>query len=303
MCNTDLGPSRMVLFSQVPWMDKPKDGIRNVSDTARWVAYFRAMETQRADALFRDPYAERLAGERGAQIAKTMAENNKAEWSWATRTYLFDTFLSRALQDEADLVLNLGAGLDSRPYRMELNANLRWVEVDFAEILAYKEEVLANERPRCQLVRVALDLFDVKGRRALFSALNERHNKIAVVSEGLLLYFTPGEVAALASDLALGKHFQSWIVDLASTIQLILLQRGIGRQLSEAKAGFKFGPPEGADFFKPYGWEPVEVRGMLQTAAELKRAPEEFLALLPEPDPVPPHYPWTGVCLLEKRGR
>src|SRR5271165_1672687 len=263
MCNTDLGPSRMVLFSQVPWMDMPKDGIRNVSDTARWVAYFRAMETQRADALFRDPYAERLAGERGAQIAKTMAENNKAEWSWATRTYLFDTFLSRALQ----------------------------------------EEVLANERPRCQLVRVALDLFDVKGRRALFSALNERHNKIAVVSEGLLLYFTPGEVAALASDLALGKHFQSWIVDLASTIQLILLQRGIGRQLSEAKAGFKFGPPEGADFFKPYGWEPVEVRGMLQTAAELKRAPEEFLALLPEPDPVPPHYPWTGVCLLEKRGR
>jgi methyltransferase (TIGR00027 family) len=284
-------------------MDELKDGIRNVSDTALWVAYFRAMETQRVDALFRDPYAERLAGERGAQIAKAMAEDNKAEWSWVTRTYLFDTFLSRALQDGADLVLNLGAGLDSRPYRMELNATLQWVEVDFAEILSYKEGILANDRPRCRLARVALDLFDVQGRRALFSALHEQHKKIVVVSEGLLLYFAPADVAALASDLALGKHFQSWIVDLASTIQLILMQRGIGRHLSEANAGFKFGPPEGADFFKPYGWESKEVRGTLQTAAELNRAPEEFLALLPEPECIPPHYPWTGVCLLERRER
>ena len=46
--------------------------VRGVSDTARWVAYFRALETQRPDALFRDPYAERLAGEHGFQIANTL---------------------------------------------------------------------------------------------------------------------------------------------------------------------------------------------------------------------------------------
>ena len=46
--------------------------VRDVSGTALWVAYFRARETERADALFKDPYAERLAGEQGFQIANTL---------------------------------------------------------------------------------------------------------------------------------------------------------------------------------------------------------------------------------------
>jgi methyltransferase (TIGR00027 family) len=125
--------------------------VRGVSDTARWVAYFRALETQRPDALFRDPFAERLAGEHGFQIANTLPDGNKHEWAWVTRTYLFDQFLSRAIQEGADVVVNLAAGLDARPYRMDLPAPLRWVEVDFPEIVAYKEEILANEQPRCHL--------------------------------------------------------------------------------------------------------------------------------------------------------
>src|SRR6185369_17641435 len=43
--------------------------VSNVSDTARWVATYRAQETARPDALFKDPFAERLAGERGRAIA------------------------------------------------------------------------------------------------------------------------------------------------------------------------------------------------------------------------------------------
>jgi methyltransferase (TIGR00027 family) len=282
-------------------MNDPEAGVRNVSDTARWMAYFRAMESRRPDALLSDPYAEALAGERGFQIANILSQGNKQEWSWATRTYLFDSFISRLLQDGADLVLNLAAGLDARPYRMDLPSTLQWVEVDFAEIISYKEKILASNTPRCRLERVALDLSDVQGRHALFSALDSRARKIAVVSEGLLVYFTPTDVAALARDLSRGSHFQHWIVDLSSTIQLIILQRTLGQLLGEANAAFKFGQPEGVDFFKPFGWEPREVQGILKTAAELKRAPEDFLSLLPDPDPIPPTFPWTGVCLLQKQ--
>jgi O-methyltransferase involved in polyketide biosynthesis len=46
--------------------------IGNVSDTAFWVAHHRALESERADALFRDPLAGILAGDRGRQIAKEM---------------------------------------------------------------------------------------------------------------------------------------------------------------------------------------------------------------------------------------
>jgi methyltransferase (TIGR00027 family) len=279
-------------------------GVRHVSDTAQWVAYFRAMETRRPDALFRDPYAERLAGERGFQIAKSLSQGNeqgsKPGWAWVARTYQCDIYINNLLRGGTDLVLNLAAGLDTRPYRMDLPSTLKWVEVDFPEIISYKEEILAKETPRCRLERLVLDLFDLEGRRALFSALNARAEKIAVLSEGLLVYLAPEEVALLAGDLARGTHFQNWITDLSSAIQLILMQGTLGKQLGETNVEFKFGPPEGVDFFKQYGWELREVKGLLQTAAEVNRAPEEFLALLPDPKPIPPNYPWTGVCLLQK---
>ncbi len=274
--------------------------VRGVSDTARWVAYFRAQETRRPDALFHDPYAERLAGEQGFRIANTLPQGNKQEWAWVARTYLFDRFLARAVADGVDLVVNLAAGLDARPYRMNLPSNLQWVEVDFPEIVAYKEEVLASETPRCRLQRIALDLANVPARRQLFSELDARAGKIVVATEGLLIYFTSEAVASLAADLAAGKHFNSWIIDLASPGQLRLMQRTTGKQLSEAGAGFKFGPPEGTSFFLPYGWEAKDVQGMLKTAAEFNRAPAELLPLLPGPAGNPGNYPWTGVCLMER---
>jgi methyltransferase (TIGR00027 family) len=273
--------------------------VRGISDTARWVAYFRARETERPDALFRDPYAERLAGEHGFQIANTLPDGNKHEWAWVARTYLFDRFLSRAIQDGADLVVNLAAGLDARPYRMNLPATLQWVEVDLPDIVSYKEEILGNEKSRCRLERVSLDLSDVPGRRALFAELDARATKVVVASEGLLIYFTAEEVAALSTDLAAQNRFRSWIIDLASPGQLRLMQRTTGKQLSEAGAAFKFGPPEGPNFFTPHGWEPKDVQGMLKTAAQFKRAPAELLSLLPEPKGMPGNYPWTGVCLLK----
>lgn len=276
-------------------------GVRHVSDTARWVAYFRARETERPDALFRDPFAARLAGEHGFGIANTLADGNKHEWAWVARTYLFDHFLSQAIQNGADLVLNLAAGLDARPFRMNLPPQLQWVEVDFPEIVAYKEEVLANETPCCRLERIALDLSDERGRARLFADLNSRSNNVVVASEGLLIYFTSEDVASLAKSLAFERHFRSWVIDLASPGQLKLMQRTTGKQLSEAGAAFKFGPAEGVNFFTPHGWEPKEVQGLLKTAAQFKRAPAELLSLLPEPKGPFTNYPWTGVCLLSRR--
>jgi methyltransferase (TIGR00027 family) len=281
-------------------IDPSNSAVRNISDTARWVAYFRALESKRPDALFRDPFAERLAGARGVEIANTLPEGNKHEWAWVARTYLFDKFIAQAVSEGADMVINLAAGLDARPYRMDLPSSLQWVEVDFPEINSYKQELLAGEKPKCHLERFSVDLTDPVARQKLFADLNARASKIAVASEGLLIYFTPEQVGSLAVDLAAGTNYQTWIIDLASPGQLRLMQRSTGKQLSEAGAAFKFGPAEGPGFFLPIGWKSREVQGFLKTAAQLNRAPVELLALLPEPKGLPGNYPWTGVCLLQK---
>jgi methyltransferase (TIGR00027 family) len=281
-------------------MNDVSSTVRSVADTARWVAIFRARESERPDALFRDPYARRLAGERGFQIANSLVDGNKHEWAWVARTYLFDKFISDQVRQGADLIVNLAAGLDARPYRMDLPRTLQWVEVDLPEMIAYKEEVLVNDEPKCRLERISLDLSDVPARRTLFGNLAQRAKKIGVASEGLLIYFTPDEVASLSADLAREEIFQNWALDLASPGQLKLMQRTTGKQLSEAGAAFKFGPAEGARFFAPYGWEAMDVEGLLKTAAQLNRLPAELHAMLPEPKGLPGNYPWTGVCHLNR---
>src|SRR5215470_15562058 len=205
--------------------------VRNISDTARWAAYFRAQETARPDAVFRDPYAERLSGQHGIDIANTIPDGNKHAWAWVARTYLFDSFIMQELNQGVDLVLNLAAGLDARPYRMSLSAALQWIEVDLPGILAYKEEILAAEKPTCAVERVRLDLADVGARRALFASLNQRARKILINTEGLLIYLSTEEVIALARDLAAGVNFQRWIMDLSSPGLLKMMQKTIGKRL------------------------------------------------------------------------
>jgi len=285
---------------------QPKDSqaaVRNISDTARWAAVFRARETERADALFRDPYAERLAGKMGVDIANTLPEGNSHAWAWVARTYLFDQFITREIEQGTDMVLNLAAGLDARPYRMPLPSSLQWIEVDLPEILAYKEGILANEKPVCALERVRTDLSDTGARRALFANLNRRANRVLILTEGLLIYLSAEEVAALARDLAASSHVERWILDLASPGLLRRMQRTSGKQLSKVGAPFKFAPPEGPAFFTPHGWEPLEVKGLLKTATRFKRPPFflRLLGRLPEQKGPAGNRPWSGVCLFKKR--
>jgi methyltransferase (TIGR00027 family) len=276
--------------------------IRNVSDTARWVAVYRARETERPDAVFRDPFARRLAGERGELIAKSMPLGGDTAWPMVARTYLIDEFVRAEIAKGADAVINLAAGLDTRPYRMQLPPSLQWVEVDLPEILSHKEEILRGEKPVCALERISLDLADVAARREVFEQLGRRGKKALILTEGLLTYLSAEEVAGLAQDLGAPASFHSWILDMASPALLRMLQKRQAPNLKQA-APFKFAPDEGPKFFAKYGWNPVEVRSLMKTAARIKRLPL-FLrpfSWLPDTEGSRRSRPWSGVCIFKKR--
>lgn len=283
-------------------MDESGPLIRNVSDTALWVAVYRARETERANPVFRDPWARRLAGARGEEIAASIPFSDKATWAWVARTVLFDQFIEEEVRAGADLVVNLAAGLDARPYRMALPPSLKWVEVDLPGILAHKEEVLNAETPVCALERVALDLSDVPARRALFERLGRSARRALVVSEGLLIYLAAEKVGALAADLAAPASFRSWVLDLISPGLLKLIRKDSGAQLSAAGAELKFAPAEGPGFFAPHGWKTTDVRSPLKTAARLGRLSFglKLLSMLPASSGPQGSRPWSGVCLFER---
>jgi methyltransferase (TIGR00027 family) len=283
-------------------MAKPQERlIRNISDTALWVAVFRARETERTHALFRDPFARKLAGQRGEQIAEGMQAGLRYEWPYTARTIRFDQMVTEQIKQGADLVINLAAGLDTRPYRMDLPASLQWVEADLPEMIDYKEQMLAGEKPRCALERVRLNLSDVGARRELFQRLGSSARKVLVLTEGLLVYLTRDEVSALACDLASQSSFKDWTIDLCSPGLLKMLQKNLGA-LSEAGSPLKFGPEEGPDFFSATGWKAVEVYSMLKTAASINRLPFflRLMALLPESNGRQGSRPWGAVCHLTR---
>jgi len=276
--------------------------IRNISDTALWSAVYRARETDRPDAVFRDPFARRLAGTRGEQILASMPASKRQAWAWVARTYLIDQFITEQVAEGVDMVVNLAAGVDARPYRLELPARLAWVEIDLPDLLQYKQEILRNEKPRCSLEQVSLDLSDVAARRDLFDRLGRLAGRVLILTEGLLIYLTPEEVGSLAEDLARPGSFRRWVLDLASPGLLRLMQRQLQKPLEKANAALKFGPKEGPLFFARHGWTPIDVRSILQTAANLNRLSiwMRILAKLPESSGEQGSRPWSGICLLGK---
>jgi len=277
--------------------------VRHISDTALWAAYFRAEESKRPDALFHDPYAERLGGEKGAEIAKSIPEGQAHAWAWVSRTYLVDQFLRKEIESGADLVVNCAAGLDARPYRMELPSSLRWVELDLPDILVYKEERLAQEKPRCVLERIPVDLSHAEERRGVLEAAGAKGKRGVILTEGLLIYLSPEEVGALAKDLAAIGSFQRWLLDIASPGLLQMMRKTAGKTLEKVGAPFRFGPAEGPGFFALHGWDVVDVQGLLKTAARFGRPPFllRLLAKLPESTGPQGKRPWSGVCLLQKK--
>ncbi|HEV2298650.1 MAG TPA: SAM-dependent methyltransferase [Candidatus Acidoferrales bacterium] len=246
--------------------------IRNVSDTALWVAYYRAMETERPDALFRDHYARKLAGERGEQIVRKLRGGMRQSWSMIVRTAVMDELVKKIIaQERTDMVINLAAGLDARPYRLELPPAMRWVEIDLPEMIEYKSEMLKGETPKCKLERISADLADERARQEIFAQLDDSAQRVFVITEGLLAYLAPEQVASLARGLHACQHFRYWMTDLASPKVKQMMDKHWGKQLKAAGAPIKFAPAEAEEFFRPHGWEAAEFRDFFNESIRLNR--------------------------------
>lgn len=246
--------------------------VHDVSDTALWVATYRARESARQDALFSDPFAARLAGERGARIAQAMSGGEMVEWNVALRTVIIDEYVRRAVAEGVDTVLNLGAGLDARPYRMGLALSLNWIEADFANIIEHKVRILKDERPNCRLSAVALDLGNKDERRQFLKDIASQSKSVLVITEGVIPYLSAEQVGELAHDLRELLPVRYWIVDyMSADLVAQIKKRCIGKSL--ANAPFRFAPVDWEGFFLGFGWRINTMRYLADEGEKQRRPP------------------------------
>jgi methyltransferase (TIGR00027 family) len=275
--------------------------VSNVSDTARWVAVYRAWESARPDALFKDPYADRLAGQRGRAIAALMPGRARTGWPFVMRTLLIDDLIAASIAEGCECVLNLAAGLDTRPFRMDLPASLDWVEADLGPMIDEKEKLLAGERPRCRLRRERVDLADPAARSAFLASAAGGAKKALVVTEGLLGYLDDDVVRAIGRDLLGQPAIRWWVLDVTSPAILRMLRKRMGAHMENAP--LKFAPPDGAAFFEKLGWRARDIQSLFREAARRRRLPLllRLFTLFPEPDPRNPgQRPWSSVVRFER---
>jgi methyltransferase (TIGR00027 family) len=242
--------------------------ITSVADTALWVAAFRAKENRRPDAAFHDPLASILAGDRGARIARSIPHAAMVGWAVVVRASAIDRLISDALRTGIDTVINLGAGLDTRPYRMTLPAEIRWIEVDLPTIVEQKNAKLRDHQPVCRLERIAMDLRDVPARRDLFARVGAKSKNSLVITEGLIPYFSNEDAGVLASDLSTVPSFQLWIQDFDNAGK-----RGMPRSWTKKlrAAPFLFSVSDWFEFFSKSGWRPREIVTSAEESERLKR--------------------------------
>lgn len=275
--------------------------VSSVSDTARWVAAYRAQESLRPDALFNDPFADRLAGEQGRAIAAKGPRQTRDGWAMVVRTRVIDDLILECVREGCDRVVNLAAGLDTRPYRMSLPESLDWVEVDLGPMIDEKEKLLAGEKPRCHLRREQVDLTNERARVDFLSRATSGAAKVLVLTEGLLVYLDDDIVAAIGRDLLARPAVRWWVLDVTSPAVRQMLMKGMGSVLDGAP--MKFAPPDGVAFFEKLGWKARDIRSFFREALRLRRLPVflRMFALFSEPDPrnLGDHGRWSAVLRLE----
>jgi methyltransferase (TIGR00027 family) len=274
------------------------DLITHVSDTARWTALHRATESARADALFNDPLAERLAGERGSAIVAGVPRTTRNGWWLVARTKIIDDAIAEAINDGCDRVLNLAAGLDTRPYRLDLPSDFSWVEADLPELIAEKAQLLADQQPRCRLTRSAVDLADPRARDAFLNDALAGATKALVLTEGLLMYLEDRDVSALSRAI-MRPEVTWWMLDFAGPGLKRMMNKKLAGMLQNAP--FKFAPGSGVAYFENLGWRCAEVEPLSVAAHRFHRLPMSMRVIgwLPQPDPRQPgRLPWSAVALL-----
>jgi methyltransferase (TIGR00027 family) len=245
------------------------DQIQHVSDTALMVAACRALETARADGLVRDPFAARLAGPRGDAILHGITGWELMCFGIGVRTRFLDDLILEAITREGiELVLNVGAGLDTRPWRLELPTQLRWIEADFPEMLGYKTRAMAGEEPRCRLERVAVDVTDQAGRAALFGMA--AGVPALMITEGLLMYLAGDAVEALAADAA-RYGMRRWLLDCSSLDLARMLGWDARGVIQSVRAPNHLPGVALLDTVRSSGWCQLRFRSYSRDAAEVAR--------------------------------
>jgi methyltransferase (TIGR00027 family) len=281
------------------------DAPGGVGQTAIGVARIRARESERADRLFHDPYAEAFVTAAQGAVAKQrtppdertpadgltppngltspdgsappderMSLGEIFQERVVIRTRFLDDYLIASAAAGCRQVVLLAVGMDTRGYRLEWPEGTQLFEIDQPDVLAFKDAVLNRQGavPRCHRAALAADLRENWTGVLLDSGFRSTE-QTAWLAEGLLIYLTAEEAGHLltaTTDLsAPGSRIAFEYNDTSdgSPVSQARTLPGMTRITSLWKGGLGSAT---ADWLTRHGWQ-VQTRGIGPVAASYSR--------------------------------
>ncbi len=259
-----------------------------VSRTAQWTAAARALETEREDRLFADPYARTVADEIGFELLKRYDGGGIVPFLAIRTTYL-DRAITAAVEERGiRQVVFLAAGMDTRFHRLPWPDGTTVYELDRPALLEAKAELLKGEPRPAGRTRVAVPVdLTQDWTGALEEAGWKSDEPVLWVVEGLL-FFLPEQavrtlIATLSAHAAPGSVLLGDVISRAALVNP--LARGFMKALEEDGNPWLFGTEDPEGLLADCGWAVREVRQPGEDGADFERWP------YPVPDRAVPGVP------------
>ena len=227
-----------------------------VIDTAYLTTLARAVESTRPDALIVDHLATRFIDYARVPRSRLVSLLGDSGDLIVLRSFMLDEIITALAVDQGvrDLI-NLGAGFDTRPYRMSFPNNFRIVEIDDPVTIRCKEKVLADQTAAARLERYAFDVTNPGWFDTLLKQVPDI-DAAAVMAEGLFTYLDGCAVRALTEELAASGRCRYLIGDLVSPYTARRLRAATHHDGSE----LSFHAMEDLQAFEAAGWRCIDYR-------------------------------------------
>jgi methyltransferase (TIGR00027 family) len=223
------------------------------------------LDAEHPRSLCNDHFAKRFMDERGMQIFEPFKSETMPNISNTVRCHIIDESIRSHLIENADsLVISVGAGFDTRPYRL---TGGHWVEVDEPQIIIYKNEKLPITECANNLTRISIDF----SNETLIEKLEayRTHKNIIIVIEGVFMYLEDDAIESTIKQLQRLFPKHTLLCDLMTKKMFDKFARSVHDKLVEAGAQFTTRPDNPAAIFERHAYAESSRTPMFKRGYEL----------------------------------
>lgn len=249
--------------------------MKPISKTAFYCCGVRMQDAASLNPVCGDIYAETFMNEDGLRVLEAFKDETSPNATNVVRHRIIDDFLRRELLADSGLcVVTIGAGFDSRPYRLQGGT---WVELDELQVIAYKNERLPVAGCENALHRIPIDFAADSLEEKLSSFAGQ--SPVVVVIEGVFVYLDEEEISQLLQKLRRLFPQHKLICDLVSRDFFEKYSKTLHEKINGIGTSFKFTADNPENIFIRNGYSSKERVSIVESAVELELIKIPMLAL------------------------